>query len=592
VGDPVPSPIRFGAFELHIRSGELLRKGSKVNLQDQPFQALVLLLERPGELVTREELRKSLWPENTFVDFERGLNKAINKLRAALRDDPDKPQYIETLPQRGYRFIAPVEDPVPVSGIPRVSTSPRIDSIAVLPLENLSDDPAEEYFSDGMTEELICAIARIDSLRVISRTSAMLYKRSRKPLPEIAKELGVDAILEGTVARSGDKVRITAQLIYAPEDKHLWAGRYERDLRDILQLQAEIAHNIAVQIHKLVDPKRVPSAPLRQVQPQAYEACLKGNFFRNRMTPEDLEKSLAFYTQAIALDPAYAAAYGELSQTYFYFGVFGMGHPGEIFPKARVSAVKALELDETLPAAHNALAAINILYDWDWNAAEAESRRAVELSPGVSVTHAHLADYMSIRGRHDEAISEIRQALSFDPVSVEYNRWFALMLYRARRYDESLAQCKVSQELDSNDANTQWFLALVLEQKGELREAIAKLGKAVSLSPAPHYKALLGRAYALAGERAKAIEILAELKTMSQRRYISPFDLAVVSVGLGDLDAAFQWLEEAYRQRVFRLVELTMPMFDSLRPDPRWQDLAGRIGLLRSLPVSAHLPTA
>jgi len=589
---PGTPPIRFGVFELHIRSGELLRKGSKVNLQDQPFQALVLLLEHPGELVTREELRKNLWPQNTFVDFERGLNKAINKLRTALRDNADKPQYIETLPQRGYRFIAPIENAAPTLDPLPARSAPRIDSIAVLPLENLSDDPAEEYFSDGMTEELICAIARIDSLRVISRTSAMLYKRSRKPLPDIAKELGVDAILEGTVARSRERVRITAQLIYAPEDKHLWAGRYERDLRDILQLQAELAQSIAAQIHKLVDPKRVFPAPARQVHPQAYEACLKGNFFRNRMTPEDLEKSLGFYTQAIALDPAYASAYGELSQTYFYFGVFGMGHPGEIFPKARVNAVKALELDETLPAAHNALAAINILYDWDWHAAEAESRRAVELSPGVSVTHAHLADYMSIRGRHEEAILEIRQALNLDPVSVEYNRWLALILYRARHFDESLAQCKASQELDPNDANTQWFFALVLEQKGKLREAIAKLEHAVSLSPAPHYKALLGRACALAGERAKAIKILDELKAISQRRYLSPFDLAMVSVGLNDLDAAFHCFEEAYQQRVFRLVELTMPMFDSLRPDPRWQDLVRRIGLPSSLPADAHLPTA
>jgi len=587
-----PPPIRFGVFELHIRSGELLRKGSKINLQDQPFQALVLLLEHPGELVTREELRKNLWPQNTFVDFERGLNKAINKLRAALRDNADKPQYIETLPQRGYRFIAPIENAAPTLDPLRTPSAPRIDSIAVLPLENLSDDPAEEYFSDGMTEELICAIARIDSLRVISRTSAMLYKGSRKSLPEIAKELGVDAILEGTVARSGEKVRITAQLIYAPEDKHLWAGRYARDLREILQLQTEIAQNIAVQIHKVVDPKRVFSQLARQVHPQAYEACLKGNFFRDKMTPEDLEKSLKFYTQAISLDPAYAQAYGELSQTYFYCGVFGMGHPGELFPRARVSAVKALELDETVPSAHNAMAAIHIFYDWDWNAAEAESRRAVELSPGVSVTRAHLADYMSIRGRHNEAIAEIRQVLNLDPVLVEYNRFCALILYRARRIDESIAQCKVAQEFDPNDANTLWFFALALEEKGELHEAIAKLKHAVRLSPAPHYKALLGRACALAGERAKAIEILDELKAMSQRRYISPFDLAVVSVGLGDLDAAFQCFEEAYRQRVFRLVELTMPMFDSLRPDPRWQDLVLRIGLPISLPARAHLPTA
>jgi tetratricopeptide (TPR) repeat protein len=263
-----------------------------------------------------------------------------------------------------------------------------------------------------------------------------------------------------------------------------------------------------------------------------------------------------------------------------------------LFPRARVNAVKALELDETIPSAHNALAAIHIFYDWDWRAAEAESRRAVELSPGVSVTRSHLADYMSLQGRHGEAIAEIRQVLNLDPVSVEYNRFYALILYRASRYDESIAQCKVAQEFDPNDANTLWFFALALEQNGEIREAIAKLEHAVSLSPAPHYKALLGRACALAGERAKAIEILDDLKAMSRQWYVSPFDLAVVSVGLGEIEAAFQWFEEAYRQRVFRLVELTMPMFDSLRADPRWQDLVGRIGLPASVPAGVYLPTA
>src|ERR1700686_1199673 len=358
-----PRMFRFGFFEVDTRSGELRRQGSKINLQEQPFQALVLLLERPGEVVTREELRKRLWPENTFVDFERGLNKAINKLRAALRDHAEKPCFIETLPLRGYRFIAPVE--------------------------NLSGDSTQEYFSDGLTEELICAVARIASLRVISRTSVMPYKGSRKSLPAIAKELCVDAVVEGSVTRSDQKVRITVQLILATEDRHLWSGRYERDLCDILQLQAEVAQSIATQIHKLIDPEHAYPERARQVHPQAYEACLKGNFFRDKMTPDDLEKSIEFFNRAIDLDPAYAGAYGELSRTYFYVGLFGIGHPGEMFPKARANAAKALELDETVASAHIALAAVHIFYDWDWAAAEAESKRAVELSPGESVTHAH-----------------------------------------------------------------------------------------------------------------------------------------------------------------------------------------------------------
>jgi TolB-like protein/Tfp pilus assembly protein PilF len=578
---PSAQPIRFGVFEVNTRSGELLRQGSRIDLQDQPFQALLLLLERPGDVVTREEFRKRLWPENAFVDFERGLNKAINKLRGALRDDAEKPHYIETLPQRGYRFIAPVENQPRARDHLQSQQVPRIDSVAVLPLDNLSGDPAQEYFSDGMTEELICVLARIGSLRVISRTSVMRYKGTRKSLPAIARELGVDAVVEGSVARSEQKVRITAQLIYAPEDKHLWAGRYERDLRDILQLQAEIAHSIAGHVHKLVDPEYSIPERARQVHPEAYEAFLKGNFFRERMTPPDLEKSIGFFNQAIDLDPAYAQAYGDLSRSYFYLGLFGMDDPGELFPKARANAVRALELDETVASAHNAMAVVHILNDWDWEAAESESRRAMELNPGDSVTHAHFADYMSIRGRHNEAIAEFRRLLERDPISREYNMWFALILYRARRYDESIAQSRKVLELDPHYVNVLWFLALSLEQKGGLSEAIAGLEKVVSIVGTPNHRALLGRAYALAGETSKACNILDELKALSQRRYVSPFDFAVVHFGLGNRTTTFQYLEAAYRQRVFRIIELTMPMFDSLRSDPRWHDLVRRIGLLQ-----------
>jgi TolB-like protein/Tfp pilus assembly protein PilF len=574
-----PQLIRFGAFEVDTRSGELRRQGSRVSLQEQPFQALVLLLERPGEVVTREELSKRLWPEDTFVDFERGLNKAINKLRAALRDDAEKPCFIETLPQHGYRFIAPVESAAPVRDRSRSQQHPQIDSIAVLPLDNLSGDPAQEYFSDGLTEELICAVARISSLRVISRTSVMPYKGAGKSLPAIAKELRVDAIVEGSVARSDQKIRITAQLIYAQEDRHLWSGRYERELRDILQLQAEIAEDIASQIHKLLDPGQRPSAPARQVHPQAYEACLKGIFFRDKMTPADLAKSVALFNQAINFDSAYAQAYANLSQAYFYLGLFGMGPASELFPKAKASALKALELDETVAAAHNALAAVHILYEWDWAGAEAECMRALQLSPNESVTHVHLADYMSIQDRHDEAIAEYRLALELDPISCVYIGFFGLILYRARRYDEAIAQCQRALEINPNYPNALWFLALSLEQKGQLTESIANLEKAVSLGVGVSCRALLARAYALAGERMKAESILEELKTLSQQQYVSPFDIAVVYAGLGDLTSTFQRLEDAYQQRVFRIIELTFPMFDNLRSDPRWQDLVRRIGL-------------
>jgi tetratricopeptide (TPR) repeat protein len=430
-----------------------------------------------------------------------------------------------------------------------------------------------------MTEELISAISKISSLRVISRTSVMRYKGARRSLPAIAKELRVHAVVEGSVARSGETVRIIAQLIRASDDGHLWSGRYERELRDILHLQAEIAESIAGQIRKLVRPEMHPLVRAPQVHPQAYEARLKGNFFRDKMTPMDLEKSTEFFIQAIGLDPAYAQAYADLSQSYFYLGLFGAAPPNELFTEAKANAVKALELDETVAAAHNALAVIHILYGWDWAAAEAECRRAMQLSPGDSVTRQHMADYMSIRARHDEAIAEFNRVLELDPISRVQLGHFGLVLHRARRYDESIAQCEKALDVDPDYANALWFMALSLEQKGQLPESISKLERAVSLSPGLHYRALLGRAYALAGERAKALNILEELKAFSRQRYVSPFDLAVVYLGLGELNPAFQCLEDAYRQRVFRLVELTLPMFDAVRSDHRWKDLVGRVGL-------------
>jgi len=327
--------IRFGFFEVNTRSGELLRHGFRVRLPHQPFQVLALLLEHPGEVVTREELRKRLWPDDIVVDFDRGLNKAINSLRGALRDRAEKPRFVETLPKRGYRFIAPVESGAigaartlaPDPAAPH--RLPKIESLAVLPLDNLSGDPGQEYFSDGMTDELISAIARIGSLRVISRTSVMTYKGTRKPLRAIARELGVDAIVEGSVARSGERVRITAQIIYGPRDSHLWSQRYERELRDILHLQAEIAQSIAGQVQRLADPEHAYPAPPRLVHPQAYEAYLKANYVKDRMTPAGLLKSIAFFTEAIDLDPTYADAYADLSLSYFYLGRSLRGPPAE-----------------------------------------------------------------------------------------------------------------------------------------------------------------------------------------------------------------------------------------------------------------------
>jgi TolB-like protein/Tfp pilus assembly protein PilF len=582
----MPNLIRFGEFTLDPRSGELLRRGSRVKLQNQPLQVLMLLLERPDTLVTREELRERLWPQNTFVDFDLGLNKAINALRRALGDHAGKPRFVETFPRRGYRFVSPLEATVPRPESerhhPAAVTSqdaPRIDGLAVLPLENLSGDPAQEYFSDGMTAELIAALASIGSLRVISRTSAMTYKGARKPLPTIAKQLNVDAVLEGSVARSDHRVRITAELVHARDDRLLWCGQYERDLRDVLQLQGEIAQSIAAQIKAFVDPEHARRLSARRVNPGAYEAWLEGTYFREAFAPENLERSIVCFSRAVELEPAYAQAHGDLAQAYFYRVVFGIGDAATMVALARASATRALELDPAVATAHIALSVISVFHDWDWARAESACRRAVELSPGHPFGHAHLADTMSIRGRHDEAIEEFRRVIELDPISRTLRGLFGLLFYRARRYDECLDQCRRALEIAPDYVNARWFMAWSLEAQGDLPGAIRVLEQTVSASPAPHFRALLARAYGLAGDRIRAVAILDELTGMSRHQYVSPFDIAVIHAGLGDTDAVFHWLEEAYRQRVWRIIELTLPMFDALRADPRWHGLVGRIGL-------------
>ncbi len=422
VGTPCTDP--FGIFEVHLPSGELRKQGKKIKLQEQPFQVLAALLERPGEVLSREDLQKRLWPSDVVVDFDRGLNKAVNRLREALGDDANHPQFIETLPQRGYRFLAEVKsaDPamppdllVPAAAVPPgirestptaagpprwsgrrgllavtgglialalftvgyrklVAVPTRIGSIAVLPLENLSGDPAQEYFSDGMTDELIGEIARIGSLRVISRTSIMQYKGgARKSLLEIARKLNVDAILEGTVVQSGPKVRITAQLIRAQDDRHLWSGKYERNLTDILGLQSDVARAIASQIQiKLTSQERTYLTRTGPVRPEAYDLFLKGNFFLHQGM-RGTAKSIDFFKQAIGLDPSQAEAYAGLAEALCFAGIFGLRSSAEAYPEARLAALKALELDESNASAHDALADVKQGYDLDLAGANARS---------------------------------------------------------------------------------------------------------------------------------------------------------------------------------------------------------------------------
>ena len=609
------SPIRFGVFEADPASGELRKQGVRIKLQEQPFQALVALTEHPGEVVSREELRRRIWPSDVVVDFESGLNKIINRLREALGDNAENPRFIETLPQRGYRFLPQVE-PVTtdVSAVsraeaPRTTTPPAnvrwswtlagigfgviifvayavvhfrqspIKSIAVLPLANLSGDPAQEYFSDGLTDELIGQVARIRSLRVISRTSVMRYKQNaQKLLPEIARELGVDAILEGTVVRSGQRVRITAQLIRAQDDRHLLSEEYERDLTDILSVQGELARAIASRIQIELTPSEQTSLiQRRRVNPDAYAAYLKGNFFLHKGMAR-LSESIGLFTEAIRIDPQ-PEAYAGLAEAFCYAGIFGLRPSGETYPEARAAALNALKLDESNAAAHNALADVKQGYDWDLSGAETEFQRALQLNPSDVLTRLWHAECLTRMGRYDDALAESGRALALDPLSANALGNRSMLLWRARRYDESIRVSQQALDLDPNFVNALWWQGLSFAGKGKFAEAVTSLTKAAGMSNGPLFRALLGHVYGLAGDKPKALGALNELVTISKTRFVSPMDFAKVYAGLGDANSTFLWVEKACQDRAVGVVELRSPYFDGFHSDPRYAGFLRRVGL-------------
>src|SRR5271154_4336128 len=636
--DQLRRRLRFGVFELDLRSGELRKHGLRIRLQEQPVQVLAMLLEHPGEVVSREELEKKLWPADTFVDFDHGLNKAVNKIRDALGDSAESPRFVETVARRGYRFLAEVKAPdaTPVRNpelapppLPTAEFRDRLDlavipaipkhrlpsiawrisafvllaliaafaawklhswnrlpsaihSLAVLPLESLSNDASQDFFADGMTDELISDLGQIRALRVISRTSVMAYKHARKPLPQIARELNVDAVVEGTVLRSGDQVRITAQLIEAASDKHLWSQSYQGELKDTLALQNQVARAIADQIR--VNLNRQEQAALKiakVVNPAAYESYLKGRYFWNKRTPDSLKVALAYFNQSIDEDPTYAQGYSGLADTYALLGdwQYAVMTPKEAFPKAKAAAIKALELDNTLSEAHNSLAFCFDAFDWDFDAAGKEFQRSIELNPGYATAHHWYAWHLSLLGRYDEAIAEMRKAENLDPLSLIINTDLAELLALAHSYDESIRQSLKTIEMDPSFALAHNQLAEAYLQKHMYEEAVAELKTAVQLSGgSPAFIANLARAYVASGRRNEAVKLLGDLKRRSNPGYSNASEIAVIYASLGDRDQAMNWLEKGYEER-FNPGVLLRPGFDPLRSDPRFQDLLHRIGL-------------
>lgn len=619
--------VRFGEFEADLRSGELWRRGLKIKLADQSFQILALLLERPGEVVTREELRQKLWTEDTFVDFEAGLNSAVKRLRDALGDSADEPRFIETLPRRGYRFLmavqvngraTPAEPVAAPPPLPQTGTawkrsavavaalvllavavalgfnlggfrdrlfggSPKIRSLAVLPLENLTGDPAQEYLVDGITDALITDLAQISSLRVISRTSVMTYKGKPKPLPQIARELKVDAVVEGTVSRSGNRVRVNAQLIDAATDRHLWAQEYERDLDDILVLQSELARTIAGEVQVALTPQeQARLARARTVDPDIYRLYLLGRFHWNKRTEGGMLKAIEYFDQAIAQDPSYAPAYAGLADSNNLLGSFGWLPPKKAYPTAKEAALKALSLDEGLVAAHTSLADITASYEWNFSESERLFRRAIALNPGDPTAHYWYARLLGCRGQFDQALAEIRRAQELDPLSPIVAENVGIILYWARRYDEAIEQFHTAEGLDPNYWRVHHSLGRAYEMAGKTDEAFAAYQRERALvGVGPEKIAALTEAYQRSGMRGywrKRLE-LAE-RDWAQREYVSPISKAYAYMAAGEKEQALGWLRTGFEERSDGVVYLAVqPVWDPLRDDPRFQDLVRRVGV-------------
>jgi TolB-like protein/DNA-binding winged helix-turn-helix (wHTH) protein len=650
--------VRFGAFVADLHSFELFKHGIRLKLQNQPFQILKLLLARPGELVTREELRVELWTESTFVDFNAGLNAAIRRLRDALNDAAEEPRYIETLPRHGYRFIAEVEelpDPEtmetrqrPVAKIPLLPgpveetaslgvreetnlarpaapittrsvrrfllpvlaataflflvvmlnsepwrrhffishASPRIQSIAVLPLQNLSGDPAQDYFADGITDALITDLARISSLNVISRNSMIHYKGTKKTIPEIARELNVDAIIEGSVIQADGRVRITAQLLQAAPEKHLWAESYDRDLRDVLPLQSQVAQAIAVQVRATVTPEEsLQLAKATKPNPEAYEAFLMGHYFVSGGDPDGDSKGIPYLRRAIELDPSFVAPYTELAGIYCFVGELPEGREG-----TRKLIMKALEIDPDSAEGHTMLGCLYLRHDWDFVRGEAEFRKAVNLEPGSSVAHEWLGTYLWNTNQLEEASAELQKARRLDPLSLKINGTIGLILYSQHRYDDAVKQFNKTLEMDPRFSMAHRHLLRVYDQVGDIPNALEEYVAAapwqgITSEQAIEEVRILQKTYKSSGnvgywkKRVELEEQRAARKTPDPTKRAS-FALAELHARLGHKDRAIVLLDRLYDQRMDGLLIWLKcnPAFDSLRDDLRFQDLVRRVG--------------
>jgi TolB-like protein/DNA-binding winged helix-turn-helix (wHTH) protein len=637
---------RFGPYESRPRTRELYKRGSKLKVRPQPLQVLNVLLGRAGDVVTREEFRRELWSSETFVDFEHGLNTSVKEIRAVLGDSPSEPRYIETLPKLGYRFIAPVET-AESAGIPAVvaasddhsavpvATEPTSVSepvhlaarrwpavlaicavllavagtgvyflrlrtaahaqpvvtrsmLAVLPFENLTGEVGQDYLSDGLTEEMIAQLGRLDPehLGVIARTSVMHYKHTQEPLGRIGQELNVQYVLEGSVRRDADRVRVTTQLIRMSDQTHVWSHEYDRDLSSLLQLQGEIAREATDEIQSILGARRSAGSdraatPVIPKSYEAYDLYLRGRYFWNKRTIEGFQRAVEFFERAIAKDPGYARAHAGLADTYALMVAYYVVPQAVLIPKARAAALKALELDGNLAEAHVSLAIVAQNYDWDWQTAEKEFRRAIELDPNYATGHHWYGEHLAFRGRFEESFQEMERARQLDPLSLIIQTDSAMGLYFARQYERAIPQFRTVLDMEPNFSRAHQVFAAYVQQ-GKFAEALGEVGTwdHEKDSELVWVRAAQAYIYGRAGKPEQARRSIDDMVRFSHGHPLDPIHFVAPYIGLGDKDQAFALLEKSMAAHSPGLTELGVnPVYDPLRSDPRFQDLLRRVGL-------------
>jgi len=571
--------FRFGIFELDLRSRELRRRGLRVKLQEKPFQILNLLLEKAGELVSRKDLREKLWPD-TFVGFDRSLNTAVNSLRRALGDSPGNPRFVETRARAGYRFVAPVE--IMAESLDRSPAETDLThSIAVLPFHNASGDPEMEYLSDGISDALINTLCQLPEVRVMARSSVFRYKGRELDPQAVGNELNVRTLLTGRVALRGRTLTIDAELVDAAKGWRLWGEQYHRKREDFLAIQEEISREITRKLHLHLTTEARRRLEKRYTEnPEAYQNYLRGRYHWSKLTEEGLHKGIRFFERAIEQDPNFALPYAGISDCYGLFAFFGTHPSKSVMPKAERAARKAIEIDDSLADAHASLAGILKFYYWDWAGAEAEYKRALELSPGHATAHRWYADFLSALGRTDEAIKEMERAVGLDPLSLIINAEIAWIAYMAHDASRAVDQSLKTLEIEPHFLPACHILGLAYEQMGRNEEAIKAFEKASQGSSGnPIGLAALGHAHAVGGHKREARAILSDLKRQSKTRYVPPYGFAMVNAGLGDRPETLRWLQIAYEERDVWLIWLQRdPRLIPISQEPFFQRLLRNMG--------------